>query len=532
MKQFVLVLSVIASLCLAITNEEQARELFARALESWYAGDVVAARESMSQALSGLIYITDIPEFWFFTAKLDIDVGNTAKALEDLRTLLVLAPTKDEAISLVKEIETFINPLVPSTPTLSGEIFKIEGFKNGVEYFYSPVSVTTLGRTICVADKVNSRLIIHGPSGYTIHKLSFKPESVVCNAFKYLYVAGEDKLALFDLENNRVETLASNLLKPVLAGLDRLGRLWGADVDRLFCVEDGKIRFFELDDFYSIQDVEVGLKGIWILDIFKNRIVLFDFNMRKVLELPAHGSWNFELTLFEEPFILKDDTLFLVRKDGLVELGKFPQAFVTMEYNYPFLFLMDFKAHSVHVVLLKGKEPILVKIDSLSFDQDSLILSVRVENIFAEPIPILGDMFQVREGGGPVFSELSLSHRKAAWLNADKDFFKKILPTLKRGSSYAVVVNDASQLRRDDVVSLRGKNVRIFTQNVASEEVILSGGFGYFKSSFELFQPVWNVKFTRTRPTPADIVPVKFEIRLAGEVFSDTVYYTKGMIAK
>jgi len=196
------------------------------------------------------------------------------------------------------------------------------------------------------------------------------------------------------------------------------------------------------------------------------------------------------------------------------------------------LFLMDFKDHSVHTVIFKGKEPILVKIDSLSFDQDSLILSVRVENIFADPIPILGDMFQVREGGGPVFSELSLSHRKAVWLNADKDFFKKTLPTLKRGSSYAVVVKDVSQLKRDIIVSLRGKNVRIFTEDGANEEVILSGGFGHFKSSFELLQPVWNVKFTRTRPTPSDIVPVKFEIRLVGEVFSDTVYYTKGMIAK
>ncbi|HBT39228.1 MAG: Uncharacterized protein XD58_1478 [Thermotoga sp. 50_1627] len=532
MRYLVLTLLILASICFAIIGEEQARELFAHALESWYAGDVVAARESMSQALSGLIYITDIPEFWFFTAKLDIDTGNVARALEDLRTLLVLAPTKDEAISLVKEIETFTSPMAPSTPTLSSEILKIEGFKNSVEYFYSPVSVTTLGRTVCIADRANYRLIVYGPAGYAVHKLSFRPESIISSAFKYLYIAGEDKLALFDMENNRVETLASNLLKPVLAGFDRLGRLWGADVDRLFCVEDGRIRFFELDEFYSIQDVEVGLKGIWVLDIFKNRIVLFDFSMNKVLELPAHGAWSFELTVFEEPFILKDDALFLVRKDGLVELGKFQQAFVTMEYSYPFLFLMDFKGHSVHVVAFKGKEPILVKIDSLSFDQDSLVLSVRVENIFADPIPVLGDMYQVREGGGPVFSELSLSHRKAVWLNADRDFFKKTLPTLKRGSSYAVFVKDVSQLRRDTVVSLRGKNVRIFVEGEATEEVLLSGGFGHFKSSFELLQPVWNVRFMRTRPTPSDIVPVKFEIRLAGEVFSDTVYYTRGMIPK
>ncbi|MGB9789236.1 NHL repeat-containing protein [Thermotoga caldifontis] len=532
MKILLVLFIVAASICFGIVNEEQARALFAQALENWYAGDVVEARELMSQALSGLIYITDIPDFWFFTAKLDIDVGAVDRALEDLRTILVLVPTKDEALSLVKEIETLTNPLQASTPTLSPELMKIDGFRNSIEYFYSPVDATALGRDVCIVDQVNNRLIVYNPSGYRIYKLDFKPESIVSKSFRYLYIAGDGKLVVFDPETARTETIHSGFIRPILAGFDRLGRLWGADVDRLFCVENGKVNFFELDDFYSIQDVEVGLKGIWILDILKDRIVLFDFSLKRVLELPAHGAWNFELTVFEEPFVLKDDTLLLVRQDGVVELGRFAQTFLTMEYNYPFLFLMDFQNHSVHVTSFKGKEPVLVKIDSLSFDQDSLILSVRVENIFADPIPILGDMFQVREGGGPVFSELKLSYRNAVWLNADKDFFRKTLPSLRRGSSYAVVLADAKELKRSDVVTLRGKNVRIFTQSSSTEEVLLCGGFGHFKSSFELLQPVWNVRFTRTRPVPSDIVPVKFEVRLAGEVFSDTVYYTKGMVTK
>lgn len=532
MKRLFLAILLSASLCFAITTEEEARGFFAQALESWYAGDVTTAKELMNRALTGLIYITDIPEFWYFTAKLDIDVGAVDKALEDLRTILVLAPTKDEAISLIKEIETFTSPLSASTPTLSPEFFRIDGFKDSVEYFYSPVSVAVLGRNVCVADPANNRLVVHGPSGISVYKLAFKPESVVSNAFKYLYIAGENKLALFDFDSAQVKVIASNFTKPVLAGFDRLGRLWGADVDRIFCLENGQIEFFTLDDFYSIQDIEVGLKGLWVLDIFKNRIVLFDFNMKKVLELPAHGAWCFELTVFEEPFVLKDDTLLLVRQNELVELGKFPRPFVTMEYCYPFLFTLDFVNHSVHVSLFKGREPVLVKIDSLSFDQDSLVLSVRVENIFADPIPILGDMFQVREGGGPVFSELSLSHRKAVWINADKDFFSRILPALKRGSSYAVFLKDVGELKRGHVVSLRGKNVRVFTQDEPSEEVLLTGGFGHFSSSFEILQPVWKVQFLRTRPIPSDIVAVKFEVRLMNEVFSDTVYYTRGMITK
>lgn len=530
MRSILTVLLLIASVCFAITTEEEARILFARALEAWYGGDVLTARETMSQALSGLIYITDIPEFWFFTSKLDIDTGAVEKALEDLKTILVIAPTKDEAISLVKEIETFTAPLIASTPSLFQEVLKIDGFKKGVEYFYSPVSMTALGRSVYIADKVNNRLIEHGTSGYTVHKLTFKPESIVHHAFKRIYIAGEDKLAVFDPSNGQTEIVHSGFIRPILAGFDRLGRLWGADVDKIFCLESGKLKFFDLDDFYSIQDIEIGLKGIWILDIFKDRLVLFDFSMKKILEMPAHGAWCFELTLFDEPFILKDDTLFLVSEDGIFEVGKFSEHHITMEYNYPFLMVTDFKGHSVHIFPFKGKEPIVVKIDSLSFEQDKVVLSVRVENMFSDPIPMIGDMIQVREGGGPVFSELSLTHRTATWVNAEKDFLKRVLPTLKRGDSYAVVLKDIKELKRTDVVSLRGKNVRIFTIGEPSEEVLLSGGFGHFSSKFEILQPVWNVKFTRTRPVPSDIVPVKFEVRLAQEIFSDTVYYTRSML--
>lgn len=532
MKSILLFLLLLTSICFAITNEEEARILFARALEAWYGGDVLTARENMSKALSGLIYITDIPEFWFFTSKLDIDIGAVEKALEDLKTILVIAPTKDEAVSLVKEIETFSMPLAESTPTLSQEVLRIDGFKNGVEYFYSPISPIALGRNIYIADKINGRLIEYGTSGYTVYKLGFKPESMVSHAFKQIYIAGEDKLAVFDPANGKTQIIHSGFIRPILAGFDRLGRLWGADVDRIFCFESGKLKFFDLDEFYSIQDIEVGLKGIWILDIFKNRIVLLDFNLKKILEMPAYGAWCFELTVFDEPFVLKDNAIFLISKGNLIEVGKFSEHYITMEYNYPFLITADFKAHSVHIFPFKGKEPLVVKIDSLSFEQDKAVLSVRVENIFADPIPIIGEMVQVREGGGPVFFELSLGHRAVAWSNVEKDSFKKVLPTLKRSGSYAVVLKDTKELKRTDVVSLRGKNVRIFIPDVPNEEVLLSGGFGYFKSNFEMFQPVWNVRFTRTRPIPSDIVPVKFEVRLAQEIFSDTVYYTKGMLQK
>jgi len=101
------VLLLILTVCAfsGIVTEEQARDFFSDALQSWYEGDVSHAREMMERALSGLVYVGDIPEFWYLTAKIEIETGLVEKAREDLKTILVVSPGRSEVVSLLKEID-------------------------------------------------------------------------------------------------------------------------------------------------------------------------------------------------------------------------------------------------------------------------------------------------------------------------------------------------------------------------------------------------------------------------------------------
>ncbi|HEY8542531.1 MAG TPA: hypothetical protein VIL29_09105, partial [Pseudothermotoga sp.] len=259
-----LLVSIISITSFSIINEEQARDLFSQALSLWYDGDVSKARSLMDEALSGLIYVSDIPEFWFFTSKIDIDMRAVERAQEDLKTILVISPGKSEVISLLKEIETLQKPLEFSTPTVFDESIVFSGFQKGTEYFYTPNAATFWGNSLIIADKANKRLILTFEGNYKILKTNTSPNSLAISHSGLLYISGDGKLIEYDLKNESEKIIHEGFINPILAGFDRIGRLWGSDVDRVFVYDGKSVDFFSLDDFYIINDVELTPYGFWI----------------------------------------------------------------------------------------------------------------------------------------------------------------------------------------------------------------------------------------------------------------------------
>lgn len=523
---------VVSIIGFSIINEEQARDLFSQALSLWYDGDVIKARALMDDALSGLIYVSDIPEFWFFTSKIDIDMRAVERAQEDLKTILVISPGKSEVISLLKEIETLQKPLEFSTPTVFDESIIFSGFQKGTEYFYTPNAATFWGNSLIIADKANKRLILTSEENYRILKTNISPNSLAVSHSGLLYISGDGKLIEYDLKNESEKIIHEGFINPILAGFDRIGRLWGSDVDRIFVYDGKSVNFFSLDDFYIINDVELTPYGFWILDVMKNQLLYYDFSFKKIKSLPSYNAWSFEVSIHGDPIILtKDRKLAFIRDDKLYEFYTPTDGTMLFEYLYPYLIFMNWKTDTVTIQPMKSQEPLIVKIDNLNFENDNINLLVRVENILGEAVPYLKDFLEVREGGGPVFFNVSLNHVKLQWLKADQNFFEKTLPFIKRGSAYGVFFQDLpNNFRKTDIVTLRGKNVKIFTSSPASEFVLFSGGTGLVASPVDIWQPIWKITFNRTRPLPSDITPVTVQIRFADELYSDTIYYTRGLI--
>lgn len=534
MKKTALIFSalIISIVAFSIINEEQAREFFSQALSSWYEGDVTKARSLMDDALSGLIYVSDIPEFWFFASKVDIDMRAVEKAQEDLRTILVISPGRSEVISLLKEIEVLQKPVEFSTPTVFDESIVFSGFQKGTEYFYTVNAAAFLNNSLIIADKVNKRLILTQEGSYLIFKTTISPNSLAVSQSGQLYVSGDKKLVEYNIENQSEKIIFEGFVNPILAGFDRAGRLWGSDVDRVFIYDGKTVTFIPLDDFYIINDIELTPYGFWILDVMKNQLVYYDFSLKKIKSYPSYGAWSFEVSIHTDPIILMaDGKLALLRDDGLYEFYTAQEGTMLFEYLYPYIILMNWKKGTVTIQPMKSQEPLIVKIDTLSFENDNINLLVRVENIFGDPVPYVKNFLEVREGGGPVFFNISVQYGKLQWLKADQNFFEKILPFIKRGQVYGVFFQDLPNTwRKTDIVTLRGKNVKIFTNSPATEFVLLSGGTGSIASPLDLWQPIWKITFRRTRPLPSDITPVTVQIRFGNELYSDTIYYTRGMI--
>ncbi len=519
-------------LLFGIITEEQAREYFSKALFAWYEGDVRRAKELMETATSGLIYVTDIPEFWYFMAKIDIDMRAIQKAQEDLKTILVISPGKDEVISLLKEMEVLQQPLVFTRPVVYEKLTGVASYSEGIEYFYTPTAATLYGDTIIVADQANQRLVYYSYENYRVMKTSVEPISVEIFPNGDLFVSSRRKLVKISATDNMERVIYEDFSNCLLAGFDRLGRLWGSDVNRLFYVEGEELVFVNLQEFYAIQDIEICLKGIWILDVLQDRLVLMDFTGRKIEERSAFGSWCFEVSISGDPVILtKNGEFVLVEKDGQRILHKFGGGVINIDYRYPFLVVFDWHKHMVEVYPMKGEEPIFVKIDSLSFSEETIKLNFRVENVFGDTIPYLSNLLQIREGGGPVYFDFKIDHAKIEWLKPEERFFDSILPYIRRGKTYGVLFERfPKQFSRSDLVTLKGKNVRIFVSEEPNEYVLLSGGAGYLGSQKNMLQNFYSASFKRTRPVPSDITPVTVSIKIGDQIYSDTIYYTRGMI--
>src|SRR6056297_1896157 len=81
-------------------GEQKSRELFSESLELLFSEQKYEARLKLNEAMSGEVYIEDIPKFWYYAAKLDTQLGRLDKAYEDLQNIFLFSGTNQEAETL------------------------------------------------------------------------------------------------------------------------------------------------------------------------------------------------------------------------------------------------------------------------------------------------------------------------------------------------------------------------------------------------------------------------------------------------
>ena len=143
MKKFFLILFSFLIILTGFTadlseGEQKSREIFSESLELLFSEQKYEARLKLDEAMSGEVYIEDIPKFWYYAAKLDTQLGRLNRAREDLQNIFLFSGTNQEAETLqdfISSLEEFsISDF--STPTFY-EIESQENIVNGFEKFYT-----------------------------------------------------------------------------------------------------------------------------------------------------------------------------------------------------------------------------------------------------------------------------------------------------------------------------------------------------------------------------------------------------------
>ncbi|PLV60493.1 hypothetical protein AS005_02500 [Thermotoga sp. KOL6] len=508
-------------------NTQSVKDMFSEAIIDWANGRVKNAAQKMEEAFYKPIPAEDLAEFWYLRAKIMIELGQVREAYEDLKNLLVVVPDQPEVLSLVHNLE-FILQNRKENSFYMKKLRDLDGFKNGIEYFFSPTDIAVLGKYIYIVDPPNARLLITDGYTYTVKNLSFHPEQVFTDKDGNIFLISSDG------EVYKNERKVANFHHPIGAGVLDTGEFALADVDRIVLINDGEVsKEIPIEGKPLIVDAEVYRRKVIVLDAWSNTLIITDVDSseQQRISLPV-PSRAFEM-FYDGSFLLLDlfGTLFHFDGRTLNEIGSMPQ-YVNIEYNYPFLFGMDWKNKRVEINILKSLEPIFVHIDSFKITTDRMYLFVRVENAFGEDIHLAHLFSDLLEARGRIPFEASHETREYTIYISDEEFLPKKIFQINDRGGYCVLVPPETPFSTEQLAVLKLKNVKLYTNQDATssfKEFCYKSGGGVGKPHF-LKHNLWVFSFSYVKPISEEIIPISVTFKTPDMNYSDTVYVTKRVI--
>ena len=539
MKRTLIVILLLSFLVIgfSLSDEEKAKLSFDKAFKFWLNGEPAKAYEILKQALYKPIDVRDISKFWYLKARVEVDLGDIEAALKDLKNVLIVDPTSVEVVSYLKELEYLLGMRKVRKDYRYKELFEIQGVVNSVEYFYTIDDVSIWGDELFAVDRVNRRLLIYkGNILVKSEPLSFQPLSLEISPWGVPYISATSG-DIYVL-GEKTSKVATGLKSAILAGFDRSGALWGVSGFNVFSIQGDKLSCFRLNESVVAIDCEVVKDGIWILDTLHRRLALYSFKTGKIEEdVPLYMDIRaFEVTPLGDFILLSNDgKLFVLRdKTKLVNLEISAPYAIGFEYRFPVLVFTDWYSHKIYTYLFTDGTPLVVKIDKMNYEETESILHLtfRVETLFGDTLPFV-DMFTYPVvGGNRVFFNVEFSPKEVLKYKSGIDFLSDRLSMIKRGKGYDVVVPSDTYSKREDIIALRDKAVKLYIENFPRDEALkwlceMSGGGVGENGPERSLRDFWRVSIPFTPGLLIKITPISIYSVMFDEIFSDTVYFVE-----
>gem|GEM_PF-2505941 len=557
----VLLFLLLAIVTFSIDPGDVARQHFAEALIHWGKGEFIEAREALSKAMAGEVYLEDIPAFWYFLAKLDLEEGDVQKAREELNNVSLFA-YRPEVAYLSEMIDTVLQRKLVHPKVADVEEFSVvEGFQSGVEYFYTPVSADILDERLLILDGSNDRLIASDGSTFKTWDLeksgiSQCRDMIVDKLTGWVYVATKKgeiwRIVSFDPLG--VELVASGYIFPQLIGVDRIGRVYILDTGRsrvsvLDFRGNEKISFSPGNDFTLLLSASKNVESLAVLDAEKNQISFFDRwgNVKGDVSLP-NGVIAKAIAI--DPF----GNIFLLDEAGKIHFSSagsgdewtlfdYPSHFDNIRVSYPYLLAWSLKENQVVLFkIIHSSITLNLYIHSVSVEpQVKIAFTYGVMTTRGDLVLTSSKFTEVYDSGGRIAAELKLKrlspqiHR----VSSDSDF-RRLLPELDRGSPNAILLEtEKSDLGLETIFPLLLKNVALFTtcEKIAGLARISGGDFVTQDELAELTEYLKRVKwpemtavYTISPPLTTGIKSATVLLKIGSFEYSDTIYYLREML--
>lgn len=569
-----LILLFFLSLCVSaytLIGPEESLDLFERAMREWSVGNSEKAYGYMKLAIEGEVYVTDLPEYWFMIAKLEMELGRVEEAREALSNVLILNPGRREVLNMLDIMDSLMHGIPKKNDMSHIGIFKrIHGFVEGVEYFYTPVDVDMRGEEVLVLDRMNKRLIISEGSTFQVIELSGTPRSLVYDPrLDRIYCSDVENGTIFfvDPKSTKVENLYSGLHYPVIFDIDRAGRVLVGDLfdDAIYMIshdgmvlrkydlmEDGKITIF--------NDAKIVFERMYIQDLTNRVYRIVDIlSGKKVGEIkfPYDDALplSFDVDGYGGLMILWSDGKFTyVNEDGKIRELKLSEdefsEFSRFKYRPPFILFVKPFDHSIVLCSVEREDPEYINIiTAIDVGLKEIKLEFTINTFTGNCVSTVRPFLTAYDSGGRV----SFSYRRKmveTKIYETRDlmgFLKNDLKKLNRRTKNYVLVYQEDVEEKKEILKfllpvkmknvtfylLKNENTKVSPQledfvHISSGMILNSSEADELKNYLESSKYCMEEIEYPTTFSMRSVKPVTIRFHTLSHNYFDTIYYIGG----
>lgn len=565
---FLLMSSIIFSQNLT-ESEKMARKIFSESLNDYYSGKKYEARLKLEEAMSNQIYLKDVPYFWYYAAKLDLLLGNIEKAKEDLNNILFFSPSNQEAISLLKFINSLGNIGKDIIPKIKiKEIGKINNVINSNEKYYVANNFVVINSYVYLLDIQNDLIYYTNlDNSYEnwikldnfIDKKFIPLSMYYDNRTDYFYISGNLGLYLikdfskqksFQFEKiNATENL-------LLIGIDKVGRFWTYNSKKnSLQVLDYNGKFLSniiLNENYMITAASLFENNINLLDVKNKQLLTFSTLNNKIIKSTKFTNKHLPLDIVTLPYNIilisfMNDGTYIFQNNKFSKLFDFPYLLnynngVLMKFNY-----LNYKLILDNIDFESDIMPYFVFLYGIKFDVPKMTITAKISTIFPgnNLIDFVDKKIYITDSEGRYAFNYNKILEKANIYYFDnmEHLFLDMLPLLKNDS--IVILNDENNSNFDKYITIKNIIPFIFTNtalyivtdypinNNVLNLVHLTGGRiiprndlnifnSYIKANKKIIQ---QVSYKIFPPIAPGIRPVSVYLQMRNKTISDTMYY-------